>query len=132
MCLPAAARYAVLISGPKWGGTASGTSVPRDMEQTLVSLQDGRNGTRDRRIVAPTYFRAESTISLSRNHLADKVESFRIGDRGSDREDDLLSTSSATASHWLSGIAKASNSGGCPRHRQEHRSFEPPQAPPAS
>jgi hypothetical protein len=28
----------------------------------------------------------------SRNHLVDQVESFRIGDRGSDREDDLLDT----------------------------------------
>ena len=28
----------------------------------------------------------------SRNHLLDQVESFRIGDRGSDREDDLLDT----------------------------------------
>jgi hypothetical protein len=27
-----------------------------------------------------------------RNHLLDQVESFRIGDRGSDREDDLLDT----------------------------------------
>ena len=28
----------------------------------------------------------------SRNHLLDQVESFRVGDRGSDREDDLLET----------------------------------------
>jgi hypothetical protein len=28
----------------------------------------------------------------SRNHLLDQVESFRFGDRGSDREDDLLDT----------------------------------------
>ena len=28
----------------------------------------------------------------SRNHLLDQVESFRVGDRGSDREDDLLDT----------------------------------------
>ena len=28
----------------------------------------------------------------SRNHLLEQVESFRIGDRGSDREDDLLDT----------------------------------------
>jgi phage terminase large subunit-like protein len=28
----------------------------------------------------------------SRNHLLDQVESFRIGDRGTDREDDLLDT----------------------------------------
>ncbi len=28
----------------------------------------------------------------SRNHLLDQVESFRIGDLGSDREDDLLDT----------------------------------------
>ena len=28
----------------------------------------------------------------SRNHLLDQVESFRIGDRESDREDDLLDT----------------------------------------
>ncbi len=28
----------------------------------------------------------------SRNHLLDQVENFRIGDRGSDREDDLLDT----------------------------------------
>jgi hypothetical protein len=27
-----------------------------------------------------------------RNHLLDQVESFRIGDRGNDREDDLLDT----------------------------------------
>jgi hypothetical protein len=28
----------------------------------------------------------------SRNHLLDQIESFRVGDRGSDREDDLLDT----------------------------------------
>ena len=28
----------------------------------------------------------------SRNHLLDQVQSFRVGDRGSDREDDLLDT----------------------------------------
>jgi hypothetical protein len=28
----------------------------------------------------------------SRNHLLDQVESFRVGDRGSDREDDRLDT----------------------------------------
>jgi hypothetical protein len=28
----------------------------------------------------------------SRNHLLDQVESFRVGDRDSDREDDLLDT----------------------------------------
>ena len=28
----------------------------------------------------------------SRNHLLDQVESFRVGDRGGDREDDLLDT----------------------------------------
>jgi len=28
----------------------------------------------------------------SRNHLLDQVESFRVGDRASDREDDLLDT----------------------------------------
>jgi hypothetical protein len=28
----------------------------------------------------------------SRNHLLDQVESFRVGDRGTDREDDLLDT----------------------------------------
>jgi hypothetical protein len=28
----------------------------------------------------------------SRNHLLDQVEAFRIGDKGSDREDDLLDT----------------------------------------
>jgi hypothetical protein len=28
----------------------------------------------------------------SRNHLADQVESFRVGDKGSKREDDLLDT----------------------------------------
>jgi hypothetical protein len=30
--------------------------------------------------------------ATSRNHLLDQVESFRVGDRGSDREDDLLDT----------------------------------------
>lgn len=31
-------------------------------------------------------------IGKSRNHLLDQVESFRVGDKGSDREDDLLDT----------------------------------------
>jgi len=41
----------------------------------------------------------------SRNHLRDQVESFRVGDRGSNRED-AFSIPSATASLWLMGIAK--------------------------
>jgi hypothetical protein len=45
----------------------------------------------------------------SRNHLVNQVESFRVGDRGSDREDDLLDTF-CYESRWLSGIAKVSNS----------------------
>jgi hypothetical protein len=28
----------------------------------------------------------------SRNHLVDQIESFRVGDKNSDREDDLLDT----------------------------------------
>lgn len=28
----------------------------------------------------------------SRNHLLEQIESFRVGDKGSDREDDLLDT----------------------------------------
>jgi hypothetical protein len=41
-----AARYAVPISGDKWG-KALGTSVPRDMAQTRVSLQDWSRGGSD-------------------------------------------------------------------------------------
>lgn len=44
MCWARAARYVELISGAKVGGKAAGTSVPRDMEQTLASLQDRLNG----------------------------------------------------------------------------------------
>ena len=46
----------------------------------------------------------------SRNHLLDQVESFRVGDRRGNREDDFL-TPSAMALPWLLGIEKALEAG---------------------
>jgi hypothetical protein len=45
----------------------------------------------------------------SRNHLLDQVESFCVDVQGNDRDDDFW-TPSATASRWLLGITKASDS----------------------
>jgi hypothetical protein len=72
------------------------TAMGKDEDAVSVS------GYVHRELVKYTDRAFEKTVIYkrhSRNHLLDQVESFRIGDRGSDREDDLLDTEFAKA--WI-------------------------------
>ena len=57
---------------------------------------------------APAFHKTTTYKGHSCNHLLDQVESFRIGDKYSKREDDL-STPSATALPWRLGIRRGTD-----------------------
>jgi hypothetical protein len=69
---------------------------------------------------------ASTVVNGSRSAEGDEVLSIGVAHWRSGLEVvATLSNLTATASLWLSGITKASNRGGCRRHRQEHRGLNP-------